>query len=324
MPVKALSLLTEVGSLDGLVALNFWANWCKPCVQMNAIFEQLSNQYANITFFSVEAEEIPDITEHFKVNAVPFFVFLNSGKVFGIVEGAFPSELTRKVKELSEQVPDVVKKPEEEKPAVESQEKLNERLEKLINTSSVMLFMKGTPDAPQCGFSKKIVKILQDNAATFSSFNILSDQTVRDGLKKYSNWPTYPQLYIDGKLVGGLDIVTELSENGDLKDMLPKKEDINTRLQKLVNTSKVMLFMKGSPAQPRCGFSSKMVNLLKATSIEFGSFDILEDQEVRDGLKKFSNWPTYPQLYVNGKLVGGLDIVTELSENGELKDILAQ
>ena len=86
----------------------------------------------------------------------------------------------------------------------------DERLKQLINAAPVMLFMKGTPDEPRCGFSRKIVATLSGADIKFSSFNILEDQAVREGLKTYSDWPTFPQLYITGDLVGGLDIVNEM------------------------------------------------------------------------------------------------------------------
>jgi Grx4 family monothiol glutaredoxin len=203
---------------------------------------------------------------------------------------------------------------------------LNTRLEKLINHAPVMLFMKGTPDAPQCGFSNKIVGLLKQEDIKFSSFNILADEEVRQGLKEFSNWPTFPQLYIDGKLVGGLDIVKELAEQGELKGMVPeqkKEAPLNDRLAALINKEPIMVFIKGSPAAPVCGFSKKLVGIFQDEGIKFGSFDILSDEEVRQGLKTFSNWPTYPQVYAKGKLVGGLDIVKELQEQGELKDALA-
>jgi len=169
---------------------------------------------------------------------------------------------------------------------------------------------------------------------------------VRQGLKEYSNWPTFPQLYVNGKLVGGLDIVKEMQEDGSLSDLLKPaasnntpaatpvssgstvptatepKEDLNTRLGKLINHAPVMLFMKGSPEAPQCGFSSKIVDILKKNDVEFKSFNILADEEVRQGLKTYSNWPTFPQLYAKGKLIGGLDIVKELAEDGELLDTL--
>lgn len=77
--------------------------------------------------------------------------------------------------------------------------------------------------------------------------------------------------------------------------------------------------MKGTPDDPQCGFSWKVVDILRGLGAAFGSFDILSDEEMRQAVKEYSNWPTYPQLYVNGKLVGGCDIVTEMAETGELK-----
>lgn len=93
-----------------------------------------------------------------------------------------------------------------------------------------------------------------------------------------------------------------------------EEEDLNTRLSKLVAAAPVMLFMKGTPAEPKCGFSRQLVGLLRERGVRYGFFNILADDEVRQGLKEFSDWPTYPQLYVDGQLVGGLDIVKEEME----------
>lgn len=87
-------------------------------------------------------------------------------------------------------------------------------------------------------------------------------------------------------------------------------EDINDRLRKLVSAAPVMLFMKGTPAQPQCGFSRQLVALLREREVRYGFFNILADDEVRQGLKTFSDWPTYPQLYYQGELIGGLDLVS--------------
>ncbi|KAL0456201.1 UNVERIFIED_CONTAM: Monothiol glutaredoxin-S17 [Sesamum latifolium] len=192
-----------------------------------------------------------------------------------------------------------------------------------------MLFMKGRPDEPRCGFSRKVVDILRQEKVKFESFDILTDDEVRQGLKVYSNWSSYPQLYIKGELIGGSDIVLEMQKSGELNKLLTEKgisfgETLEDRLKRLINSSAVMLFMKGTPDAPRCGFSSKVVNALKEEGLEFGSFDILTDEEVRQGLKKLSNWPTFPQLYYKGELIGGCDIVLELHNNGELKVTLSE
>jgi monothiol glutaredoxin len=99
-------------------------------------------------------------------------------------------------------------------------QELNSRIKNLINSAPIMLFMKGTADMPQCGFSANVVKILNHVGVSYNTFNILSDMDIRDGIKQYSNWPTYPQLYVKGQLIGGNDIVTEMMNNGELVEVL--------------------------------------------------------------------------------------------------------
>jgi len=97
---------------------------------------------------------------------------------------------------------------------------------------------------------------------------------------------------------------------------------LQTKIEALLSGSRVVLFMKGTKPFPQCGFSAKVVGILRETGVDFDAHNILLDAELRDGLKRYSNWPTYPQLYVNGKLVGGCDIVTDLFESGQLTEIL--
>ena len=95
--------------------------------------------------------------------------------------------------------------------------------------------------------------------------------------------------------------------------------EIQERIRKVIEENSVMLFMKGSPDFPQCGFSGRVVQILEACGAEFGSADVLIDPELREGIKAYSNWPTIPQLYIQGELIGGSDIVMEMHENGELK-----
>uniref|UniRef100_A0A8U7N5G5 Glutaredoxin 3 n=1 Tax=Corvus moneduloides TaxID=1196302 RepID=A0A8U7N5G5_CORMO len=116
--------------------------------------------------------------------------------------------------------------------------------------------------------------------------------------------------------------VQELEASGELDTICPKAQKLEDRLKSLINKAPVMLFMKGSKQVAKCGFSKQIIEIMNNTGVDYETFDILEDEEVRQGLKSFSNWPTYPQLYVKGELVGGLDIVKELKESGELLPVL--
>ena len=98
--------------------------------------------------------------------------------------------------------------------------------------------------------------------------------------------------------------------------------DINERIKELVEKNNVFLFMKGTPEIPQCGFSLAVANVLKHLNIKFESINVLENDEIRQGIKTYSDWPTIPQLYVKGKFVGGSDIVKEMFEKGELKTLL--
>ncbi|WP_066661981.1 MULTISPECIES: Grx4 family monothiol glutaredoxin [unclassified Sphingomonas] len=99
-------------------------------------------------------------------------------------------------------------------------------------------------------------------------------------------------------------------------------DDTNARIQTLVDSNDVLLFMKGTPLFPQCGFSNRAVSILNHLGVEFESVDVLQDQEVRQGIKAFSDWPTIPQLYVKGEFVGGSDIMMEMYESGELAQLL--
>ncbi|OGI65362.1 MAG: monothiol glutaredoxin, Grx4 family [Candidatus Muproteobacteria bacterium RBG_16_60_9] len=99
-----------------------------------------------------------------------------------------------------------------------------EKIKQQIGSSRIFLYMKGSPQAPMCGFSAQAVQMLGSVDAKFSSFDVLSDNEVRQGIKTYSKWPTIPQLYIDGELVGGCDIMTELFRKGELQKLVAKTQ----------------------------------------------------------------------------------------------------
>jgi monothiol glutaredoxin len=98
--------------------------------------------------------------------------------------------------------------------------------------------------------------------------------------------------------------------------------DIHQELDQLLKSNPVVLFIKGTPSMPQCGFSFRTVEAVKACKVPFESVNVLADPDVREGIKAYGNWPTIPQLYVNGKLVGGCDITLAMFENGELQPLL--
>lgn len=112
--------------------------------------------------------------------------------------------------------------------------------------------------------------------------------------------------------------------NNDISEIevSDKSQDLKVQIESLLTSSKVLLFMKGNTDMPQCGFSANSVAILKHLAVPFKTFNILNDADIRQGLKEYSNWPTFPQLYINGKLIGGNDILTEMYKSGELQEYL--
>ncbi|KAJ7494809.1 glutaredoxin [Mycena galericulata] len=211
--------------------INFWAPWAAPCAQMNAVVAELAKKHPRILALNVEAEEQADIAESFDIEAVPSFVVLRGHTLLARIAGADAPALTQaiathtaahpppapasKAHAGEKTAPSPTPPPETETPA-----QLETRLRALMTQSKVVLFMKGTPAAPRCGFSRKIAALLAEQGVPFASFDILGDEDVRQGLKKLNDWPTFPQLIVNGELVGGLDIVQEMVDSGEFKELL--------------------------------------------------------------------------------------------------------
>src|SRR4030095_13057391 len=108
-----------------------------------------------------------------------------------------------------------------------------------------------------------------------------------------------------------------------LRSLFAMTDDVNARIAEAVNSADVLLFMKGTPLFPQCGFSNRAISILDHLGVEYATVDVLQDPGIRAGIKEFSDWPTIPQLYVKGEFVGGSDIMMEMFESGELQQLVA-
>lgn len=210
---------TTVEARGQLVALYFHTPWAEPCKVMNEVVKALSEEPSNsgIKFLSIDADENAEIAELFEVSAVPYFILIQDGTILKELSGADPKEFVKALDEHKdtkkvEQQPSAEENVPEEDDEEETEEELNDRLTKLTQAAPIMLFMKGSPSEPKCGFSRQMVGILREHQVRFGFFDILKDSSVREGLKKFSDWPTFPQLYVQGEFQGGLDIIKESLE----------------------------------------------------------------------------------------------------------------
>lgn len=209
-----------------LLIVSFHAPWAAPCAQMATVLSTLASEYPvteppSTSWVRINAEELSDLSEAYNVTAVPFLVLIRNREVLETVSGSSAVKVREAIERHANKTgatatgdngsatPAESNKAEvttEEDPEKKKQE-LFKRLGELVKAAPVMLFMKGTPSEPKCGFSRQMVGILRENAVKYGFFNILADDEVRQGLKEFADWPTYPQLWVNGELVGGLDIV---------------------------------------------------------------------------------------------------------------------
>ena len=182
---------------------------------MNAVFAELAAEPSSLRFLQLDAYKFSSVADRLNVMSVPVFVFLRDGKPVDSLDGADVALLVDKTREHALRA--AASMPAQPGPTQD------EQVRSLTRRAPVMLFMKGSPDQPSCGFSRTICELLRSEKVIFDSFDVLENEEVRQRLKVFSNWPTYPQLYADGKLLGGLDIVQELHEQGELCDALPTK-----------------------------------------------------------------------------------------------------
>lgn len=196
-------------SSDKVSVVLFSALWAEQCKQILDVFNDLSpkTEFGQLQFIDVAAEDYAEISIKHQIEAVPTVVFFRSGTAVDRIDGIDIAALSSKCKSLAGVV-------EDEKSSLE------DRLKALINKSPLMVFMKGDRNTPRCGFSKQLIAILNETGASYETFDILTDEAVRQGLKTFSDWPTYPQVYVKGELLGGLDIIKELLSGGELLDAL--------------------------------------------------------------------------------------------------------
>ncbi|KLO17355.1 glutaredoxin [Schizopora paradoxa] len=256
MSVEAPSNLIDVSSssqfqsllssdLNRVSVLYFWASWAEPCKAMSAVVREIAAKYPALMVLEVERQQdMADIAETFGIEAVPTFILLRGHTLLSRIDGADAQALTKAVAQHapSKSAPAALSKTDrqpapasnttssgmdvdgQEVEEEESKEQLFARLQSLMSSAPVMLFMKGTPDVPRCGFSRTAVGILREKGVRFGSFDILADESVRSGLKELNEWPTFPQLVVNSEFVGGLDILKEMVTNGEFEDLMKEVE----------------------------------------------------------------------------------------------------
>ncbi|KAJ5923518.1 thioredoxin [Penicillium verhagenii] len=214
-----LSSQLEASSPSALLVLYFYTPWTEYSTKLRPLISSLASQCPatappTISFLSIDAKKLLEIAKEYGVSKAPCILCLRNGQILESIKGSDLMEVCNALHRYTGISTKIPLGPDKSAHPLELSDALITRLTKLVRTAPVMLFMKGTPNSPLCRFSRRLVGILDENNIGYDSFDILTDEDVRRGLKEFGDWPTYPQLWVDGEMVGGLDIVREqINEN---------------------------------------------------------------------------------------------------------------
>lgn len=188
------------------------------------------------------------------------------------------------------------------------------------------MFIKGTLDQPKCKFTRRLVDSIKPCEYKVKTFNILADERIRQWLKFYSNWPTFPQIYIEGQFVGGIDIVMELIEEGEFDEMIPKnckKLPADQALQHLLTENNVLVAMHGSINEPVDAEGKGLVELMRSLGIQFAAIDVNANQELAQELQKVNKLDKISTLvYIKGELVGTYETLKKMIDDGQKDQLI--
>lgn len=206
------------GSSSAGVVVHVGASWCPPCVELNEYLESAAipkYRDCGIVFAYVDADALPEVCESEEVETVPFVAFYRKKSAGGVervadVAGAKIPAIELNLRSLFGHGND-----DRSKFAT-----LDDYITSLIKRDKLVLFITGTPSRPRCGFTRKVVDLLEKYQAPYSYVDIMSDDEMCQRLKVFSNWPTFPQVYVEGELLGGCDILLQMDEEGELKAAL--------------------------------------------------------------------------------------------------------
>ena len=220
-PITKLSNLEELNKLKksctekGIIIL-FWASWDGPSETLKSMMEEMPKVYQNLHFAYVDADDAEELIDHFAIENVQSVAIVHperSGKATETKVGISATDLSELV---DSQNKFYIQYYEDEKA------KAFKEIESHINKHAFYMFIKGTKEEPYCKFTKRLMALLKPFNYDFECFNIFTDENVRQWLKVYSKWPTFPQVFINQKFVGGIDVIQELVDEGEFDEMVPE------------------------------------------------------------------------------------------------------
>lgn len=292
------------------IVIVFYADWYEHSTNLTESIKNLHEiePILDVLLYKCDAVKVPELANRFKVSSVPCVVVTESLKQpLAIIGNETASAVWI---QLEEAVRGYKNEFEVER------ERMYAKIKILLEQPGVLLFIKGTPQDPECKFTRQLLEIISGLGIRFRYYDIIADSDIRHWLRHYNSWPTYPQIYIDGKLLGGLDVLKQKIETNTLElPAISRVSDPKERLTHILEEHKAVLFMDGTPNDDNLAESSKSaLEILKNVGIKVSVFNLAVDANLREHLATLSSIPAF---YAGKKLVGGIEVLQELAKNEE-------
>lgn len=279
---------------------------------------EMVRNYKHLAFAWIDCDKFEGF-DKYEVDTAPTVLIFHPQK----------SEIDRLVNPSPEQLNEAVDKENDYYKNVieiDEKERVFQNIEVIIGSAPIVAFIKGTPTEPKCKFTRRLLAHTNKYEVVFKSFNILEDQSIRQWLKVYSNWPTFPQVFINKKFIGGIDIIDELVEEGEFLDMIPKeckKLPPVERFDQIIATSDVVVLIKGSVDSPIGDESQSLINTINENSIKYVAvdYDMLED-EVKEHIEANYSVKEPPFIFVKNEPFGNEETLLESINEGKLETVI--
>ena len=291
-----------------------WASWDSHSQNLLSMLQEMPSIYKNVQVAYVDCDEAEDLIDSLDVDTVQTVVVLHpigsESRSNEKIEGIRAETLT-----------DIVEK---ENKAYDGWYELEKKkafrdIEASIATFPFFIFIKGTKEEPKCKFTRRLVEMLGKSDYDYRTFNILENSRIRQWLKTYSNWPTFPQMFIDQKFMGGIDVVTELIEGEEFDEMVPemcKPLPPKEKLAKMLKQSKIVLLLNGTVEEPKDEASKALIAKINTLDCEYSIVDVTSNAEFPTHLPAEQK---VPYVFMDGVPACGMDGLDQLAAQDSFK-----
>ena len=267
--------------------------------------------YSEAIYIFIDIEKCPDLVKVFEISMIPTIILSDANKkILKRLENPQSNEL---ILTLEDDIALFKTNFELEK------KRMFNKIENILSINPIMVFIKGTPQEPKCGFTSTLLDIIQSFGLNFGYFNILEDEDVRNWLRYYAKWNTYPQLHINKKIVGGVDFVKDLVSKGKFEEILPlnsRKSDPKSKLFRLLNEckGKILIFIKDLINND----TKTMVRLMKDNGVKFILNEVKNDEKLEEFILETYKVKALPVCFIKGEFIGDSHVIKEICQSNKL------